>query len=330
MRNAIILMGTCLFASSVFAGGDTCPSPACGPGSCLSLKAVAINGNPIVPTSNVTAARGDVVEAEIWLSCWGLDLGLLRAYQAVLAGRIGATSGDSGLVLPVGWDAPLDLTPCVSTPDCPPGTSCTAGTCSGPAHFPGLGVFIDTDRADYPLRDFDPLPVIGTTTLDYIIAGLARDITGATDDGQPKYGGTILLEVSNDACGEFTFDFWTIGLSSISVFGSPPDFDPNTPDTVVPGTQPLFIQTLDCDCNNNGVLDDDELATGVANDCNQNGIPDGCDIASGTSPDADGNGTPDDCFTPIPTVSEWGLAVLALLLLVTAKLQFGFVRRRVV
>ncbi len=323
MRNAIILMGTCLFASSVFAGGDTCPNSACGPGSCLSLKAVAINGSAIAPTSNVIVARGDVVEAEIWLSCWGADVGLLRAYQAVLRGRVGVESGDNGLVLPVGWDAPLDLTPCVSTPNCPPGTSCVGSMCSGLAHFPGTGAFIDTARADFPLRDFDPLPVIGTTTLNYLIGGLARDFTGATDDGQPKYGGTVLLEVGNDACGEFTFDFLNTGVSSISEF-----FSLNAGFSVVPGTQPLFIQTLDCDCNNNGVFDDEELATGAASDCNENGIPDSCDIASGTSPDADGNGTPDDCFIAIPTVSEWGLAVLALLLLVAAKLRFGFARRR--
>ncbi|MEM7167131.1 MAG: immunoglobulin domain-containing protein, partial [Planctomycetota bacterium] len=57
--------------------------------------------------------------------------------------------------------------------------------------------------------------------------------------------------------------------------------------TVSPGTL--------CDCNMNGMLDSDDLATGASNDCNENGIPDECDIASGTSLDDDMNGIPDDC-----------------------------------
>ncbi|MBT7352162.1 MAG: hypothetical protein HN811_06840, partial [Phycisphaerae bacterium] len=30
-------------------------------------------------------------------------------------------------------------------------------------------------------------------------------------------------------------------------------------------------------------------------DCNENGVADACDIASGTSDDSDGNGIPDEC-----------------------------------
>jgi len=333
-----------------------CAQSACGPGSCLSLKAVAINGNPIEPTNNVTASRGDIIETEIWLSCWGSEVGLLRAYQATIKGSDAVVSGDAGLVLPVGWDAPIQFIPCSFISDCPLGTTCSGGRCAGHHHFPGLGAFVDVNHENYLLRDFERISYVGFATLDYIFGGTATEITGATDAGQPKYGGTLLLSVSDDACGEFMFDFWGDGLLASSVFGSP---DPNT-GTVVPSLQPLFIQTHDCDCNNNGVLDDEDLATGAASDCNnnnlpddcdpdcnlngtpddcelascngdracgdcnQNGILDSCDIASGTSPDADGNGTPDDCFIAIPTVSEWGLAVLALLLLVTAKLKFGF------
>ena len=85
------------------------------------------------------------------------------------------------------------------------------------------------------------------------------------------------------------------------------------------------------------------------NDCNNNGEDDAIDIALGTSPDANGDGIPDECgacchpggceqviqatcdtfgkyrgnettceqenCAGIPTVSEWGLAVLALLVL---------------
>ena len=39
--------------------------------------------------------------------------------------------------------------------------------------------------------------------------------------------------------------------------------------------------------------------------------------------DDDGDGRPDACQQPIPTVSEWGLVILTLLLLIAAKLRFG-------
>ncbi|MCH7994726.1 MAG: right-handed parallel beta-helix repeat-containing protein, partial [Planctomycetes bacterium] len=62
------------------------------------------------------------------------------------------------------------------------------------------------------------------------------------------------------------------------------------------------------DCNGNGICDDVELATGIAQDCNGNGVPDDCDgdcngngaadecdIAQGVSQDCTGNGVPDEC-----------------------------------
>ena len=49
------------------------------------------------------------------------------------------------------------------------------------------------------------------------------------------------------------------------------------------------------DCNNNGVADECEIASGTAADCNSNEIPDSCDIAAGTSADTNGNGIPDEC-----------------------------------
>ncbi|MGB2984261.1 MAG: hypothetical protein WBE26_00115 [Phycisphaerae bacterium] len=55
-------------------------------------------------------------------------------------------------------------------------------------------------------------------------------------------------------------------------------------------------------------------------DCQPNGIPDECDIESGTSEDIDEDGIPDECKAPIPTVSEWGLIVMMLLLLTAGSL----------
>ena len=53
--------------------------------------------------------------------------------------------------------------------------------------------------------------------------------------------------------------------------------------------------TVSPDCNQNGVLDYCDIATGAAPDCTQNGVPDSCDVASGTSADVDADGVPDSC-----------------------------------
>lgn len=49
------------------------------------------------------------------------------------------------------------------------------------------------------------------------------------------------------------------------------------------------------DCNQNGTLDWQEIATGASLDCNHNGVPDACDLASGTSADCNANGFLDEC-----------------------------------
>jgi subtilisin family serine protease len=76
------------------------------------------------------------------------------------------------------------------------------------------------------------------------------------------------------------------------------------------------------DCNDNDIDDATDIATGTSQDCNENGIPDECDIAYGTSRDMNGDGIPDECAFAIPTVSEWGIVVMALLVLATATLVF--------
>ncbi len=62
------------------------------------------------------------------------------------------------------------------------------------------------------------------------------------------------------------------------------------------------------------------------NDCNGNGEDDAIDVALETSRDLDHNGIPDECEGPVPTMSEWGLIVLTLLLVAGIVIRFG--RRR--
>ena len=49
------------------------------------------------------------------------------------------------------------------------------------------------------------------------------------------------------------------------------------------------------DCNDNGVLDSEDLVNGTSQDCNTNGVPDECDLADGTSSDCNANSIPDEC-----------------------------------
>lgn len=106
------------------------------------------------------------------------------------------------------------------------------------------------------------------------------------------------------------------------------------------------------DCNDNNISDDCDIASGTSQDDNGNGIPDDCegacclrdstclvltatDCASteGTyqgadtkclGQDSDGNGIDDACDVSVPTVSEWGLAIMTLLLLTGLKVKFGW------
>jgi len=57
-----------------------------------------------------------------------------------------------------------------------------------------------------------------------------------------------------------------------------------------------YLRINDYDCNDNGVGDEQDIASGAAGDCNDNGIPDSCEIAAGTADDADGDGVPDSCL----------------------------------
>ncbi|MFQ5496164.1 MAG: IPTL-CTERM sorting domain-containing protein, partial [Phycisphaerae bacterium] len=58
-------------------------------------------------------------------------------------------------------------------------------------------------------------------------------------------------------------------------------------------------------------------------DCNGNNVRDKCDIEMG-APDADADGIPDECQAgnPIPTLSQWGITVMTLLLLAGGTIVF--------
>lgn len=49
------------------------------------------------------------------------------------------------------------------------------------------------------------------------------------------------------------------------------------------------------DCNGNGVVDTQDITSGLSKDCNGNQVPDECDLSSGGSADCNSNGKPDSC-----------------------------------
>ena len=74
------------------------------------------------------------------------------------------------------------------------------------------------------------------------------------------------------------------------------------------------------DCNRNGILDECDL------DCGTAGGP--CDVPGcGQSTDENGNGVLDDCAPDIPTVSQWGVVAMTLLVLTAGTVVLA--RRRV-
>jgi len=65
-------------------------------------------------------------------------------------------------------------------------------------------------------------------------------------------------------------------------------------------------------------------------DCNNTGTHDACDILDASATDGNDNDIPDTCeITPIPTVSQWGLVTMLLVLLAMGSILFSNRGRRV-
>jgi len=238
----------------------------------FTLKVVKFTRNNVTTTLNPPVAKfearpGDRIEAEIHVSGWGPDLapsGLLRTFQAQILGNTGVQSGQEGLILPVGWLAPFDPPvpiPCTLDSDCPEDFhhcdvvrgcrgrhACTTNAdcthpeypvcfpvpgCAAAAHNPDSGAFINLNHPQWVHAGFGVVRAVDTSTLDYRWASTVQDSDGVIDGGVPKYCGTLLLQVSNDACGEFGFAFRSAG-SFIA--------DPSiSPVTAIPALESLRI-----------------------------------------------------------------------------------------
>lgn len=74
----------------------------------ISLKAVKINDVAIARSNSITVNPGDIIEAEIFASEWSPNGERLSGYQASID-RASFGSGETGSIKPLGWDRPLAL-----------------------------------------------------------------------------------------------------------------------------------------------------------------------------------------------------------------------------
>ncbi|MFH1107906.1 MAG: IPTL-CTERM sorting domain-containing protein [Planctomycetota bacterium] len=339
----------------------------CRPGACAALVAVEVNGEPIPPTRDVHVRPGDRIETHVRFSGWDSLVNGVRVYQAALDLRAGSVMGASGTVLPVGWDAPLEPVGCATASDCPPAYAiCMAfafgGICVGPNHDPEDGVYIDVSRPDFILSGLAGFFVVNTNSLASIrYAGIAEERVGMLDQGVPRYAGTLMLDASEDACGTFHFKFDDYEGNTLLADPSP------APLVLYPTHSSLLVHVCEddglfcnglescesgscvvtpppnCDDGNDCTVDSCNEATRSCDDMAVCGAC--CDAWIGECHDAVPQADCDcpscawtggrDCadvackaeFVAIPTVSQWGLVVLTLLLLTGAKI--GFARRSV-
>lgn len=211
----------------------------------LSLRAMKINDVEITPTNNRTVAPNDLVEAGIFISGWGAELPRgIRIVQAAVFGRAGFLSGENGVALPVGWEAPIESigNPCTINANCVdpryPVCRVSSGICASATHNPDLGSFIDRNRTDFIHFQLDGIFQISNVNPNYSYVCLADGAT-TIDTGVPRYVGTLKMRMTPNACGVFTINFLGGGTSFIAD-------DRAEPIPVLPAFQPLVLTVSPC------------------------------------------------------------------------------------
>jgi hypothetical protein len=209
-------------------------------GVIVRLTAVKKNGAAIAHTSEIVAAPGDTIEAELFISGWAVDFpNGLRLYNALVKGRAGARSGSNGFVLPEGWHAPLDPVFCTTDEECSfdPTFKCLSGFCRGLNHNPLQGAFVTQQRPDFIFATGGAIFGVSTSSPDFLYFGVQKE-GGVLDTGQPVYVGTLVLVVGESACGSFRFAFDT--CFDATIVQSPSDV------AKIPSVVPLVIQLPEC------------------------------------------------------------------------------------
>ncbi|HNO77260.1 MAG TPA: choice-of-anchor Q domain-containing protein [Phycisphaerae bacterium] len=148
---------------------------------------------------------------------------------------------------------------------------------------------------------------VGNIALDplFVDANGADNIFGTLDDLPSLAPSSPCIDAGNNAAS-FAESVATFDIDGLPRFAD----DPSVADSGL-GTAPLVdmgAYERQPDCNNNGIPDAEDIASGTSEDCsldgvpdecdpdcNQNAIPDSCDIASTSSNDCNHNAVPDEC-----------------------------------
>ena len=256
----------------------------------------------------------------------------------------------------IGGEPCVDDTDCPFSPfDSCIGASC-GGNYGGGAGILCDWMFILSERNDYVFKQVADLPAADNSTLAPRAASVVLGAGVAPPDPFPEggvYAATVVLDVPESAWGTIDIDMLEppftylvdgdnqfmplVGVQSGHVVipggaccfdldGEPGCVDARiTECNTMPGPT-VFSPNIFCgdlpfacpgDCNENQILDADDIASGaskdcegnglpdeceVPSDCNANGVRDACELARNPFADQNRNGTPDDCETNVAMV----------------------------
>ncbi len=148
----------------------------------LSLEATKINGVPLPngKTGRIVASPGDIIEAKFWIRDWSPNGEILRSYQVTMD-PAGFLSGPAGQIAPVGYDG-----------EKPTDNSANA--------------FLDESDPDFIHQGEHIIPLVHAIATEYKWISVVFDNDKgpvSKQDGAKKACGTVRLQVSDDARGDF-------------------------------------------------------------------------------------------------------------------------------
>ena len=201
------------------------------------------------------------------------------------------------------------------------------GLYASPASYPTLINCTVSGNAGRGMR-INSLGVMDTTVVNCIFWG-----NGSSEDSQIDLNGegmpTVVysciqgldLFAGNGNIGDdplFVDDEFHLSIESPCIDAGDPEFisDASATDLdgeprVIRGRVDMGVDEVAIDCNDNGILDDWDIAEGTSEDCTLDVVPDECqavpdcngtgtadfnDICNGLSEDCNGNGLPDECI----------------------------------
>jgi len=313
--------GGFLFAITVAAMLAT-PRPAHAQDNSITLKIKPLTASGMHTTSMGNKIflfhGGQRVWFEIFYSNWSPLL--LRAVYLTIDGNSYSNSeGDS--IGPADVFCTMDMACQIELGD---GSRCAGAS---PPNVTGE----NTCRAGYqtlgrddgiPNENGGPFTIFGTVpvgTLDFIYANAVISDPPKSDPGFDIYAGTLVLDVPQTAAGRYTIvltqNSWTFGLATdgmndnieLSIISFPATIELPSGCCNPEGTCSTEFPTV-CesgggtsvarcagDCNQNGMNDACEIASGSGSDCNANDILDICEIRSNRSLDCNFSFTLDEC-----------------------------------